>query len=159
MILITGSTGYIGSHLSQFFLKKKIHYIGIDNLSYSYKNNVTDIKNHNFFNISNKKKIEYLIKKYKINTIIHAAASSYVLEAERFKKAYFKNNVKNTKKFIDICKKKNIKNFIFLSSSNVYKERKKNKIFKINDKTHPKNYYGKTKLIIENYLKKKNLII
>ena len=135
MILITGSTGYIGSHLSQFFLKKKIHYIGIDNLSYSYKNNVTDIKNHNFFNISNKKKIENLIKKYKINTIIHAAASSYVLEAEKCKKAYFKNNVKNTKVFIDICKKNNIKNFIFLSSSNVYQEEEKNKIFKINNKT------------------------
>ena len=43
-----------------------------------------------------------------------------------------------------------------MSSSNVYKEPKKNKIFKINDKTFPKNYYGKTKLIVEKYLKKQN---
>jgi len=44
MILITGSTGYIGSHICQFFDKKKINYIGIDNQSYSYKNNVSLIK-------------------------------------------------------------------------------------------------------------------
>ena len=80
MILITGSTGYIGSHLSQYFVNKKVRYIGIDNLSYSYKTNVSNIKNHNFFCISNKRKVEYLIKKYKIHTVIHAAASSYVLE-------------------------------------------------------------------------------
>ena len=155
MILITGSTGYIGSHLSQFFLKKKIKYIGIDNLSYSYRNNVTDTKNHYFFDISNKKKVENLIKKYKIKTIIHTAASSYVLEAEKRKKAYFVNNVIKTKDFINICKKNNVKRFIFLSSSNVYQEPKKNKIFKIGDKTLPKNYYGKTKLIVEKYLKKR----
>jgi len=155
MILITGSTGYIGSHLSQFFLKKKIKYIGIDNLSYSYRNNVTDTKNHYFFDISNKKKVENLIKKYKIKTIIHTAASSYVLEAEKRKKAYFVNNVIKTKDFINICKKNKVKRFIFLSSSNVYQEPKKNKIFKIGDKTLPKNYYGKTKLIVEKYLKKR----
>ena len=43
-----------------------------------------------------------------------------------------------TKNFIDICKENNIKRFIFLSSSNVYKESKKNKIFKISNKTLPK---------------------
>ena len=155
MILITGSTGYIGSHLSQFFLKKKIRFIGIDNLSYSYKNNVTDIKNHNFFCISNKKKVKNLIRKYNVHTVIHGAAASYVLEAERCKRAYYLNNVMKTKNFIDICKENNIKRFIFLSSSNVYKESKKNKIFKISNKTLPKNYYGKTKLIIEKYLKKR----
>ena len=36
MILITGSSGYIGSHIC-YYLDKKLNYIGIDNLSYSYK--------------------------------------------------------------------------------------------------------------------------
>ena len=130
MILITGSTGYIGSHLSQYFVNKKVRYIGIDNLSYSYKTNVSNIKNHNFFCISNKRKVEYLIKKYNIHTVIHAAASSYVLEAEKCKKAYFLNNVIKTINFINICKKNNVKKFIFLSSSNVYKEPKKIKFLK-----------------------------
>ena len=40
MILITGSTGYIGSHISQYFDQRKINYIGIDNNTYSNRTNV-----------------------------------------------------------------------------------------------------------------------
>ena len=155
MILITGSTGYIGSHLSYYLQKKKIEFIGIDNLSYSYKSNIDKKANHFFLDISSKKKVFHLIKKYNIDTVIHAAAFSYVLEAEKEKKKYFLNNITKTKKFIDECKKAKIKNFIFFSSSNVYKEKKG--IIKINEKdlTNPKNFYGQNKLLIEKYLKKK----
>lgn len=127
MILITGSTRYIGSHLSYYFKKKKIEFIGIDNLSYSYKSNINKKTNHFFFDISNKKKVFQLIKKYKVDIVIHAAAFSYVLEAEKEKKRYFVNNITNTMKFIDTCKKANIKKFIFLSSSNVYKKKRNDK--------------------------------
>ena len=153
MILITGSTGYIGSHISDFFDKKKINYIGVDNHSYSYKRNVRNKKKHLKVDISNNKKIIKIIKKYNISLIIHAAASSYVIDGEKNKKKYFINNIKKTKKFIDLCKDENLENFIFLSSSNVYKEKK---IFKENDKTRSKNFYGKNKITIENYIKRKN---
>ena len=56
MILITGSTGYIGSHLSYYFQKKKIEFIGIDNLSYSYKSNINKKTNHFFLIFPIKKK-------------------------------------------------------------------------------------------------------
>jgi len=154
MILITGSTGYIGSHLCCYLKKKKIKFVGIDNLSYSYKSNINQKDNHFFFDISSKKKVYQLIKEYNIDTVIHAAAFSYVLEAEKEKKKYFLNNVTKTKKFIDTCKKAKIKKFIFFSSSNVYKEKKK--IIKISEKNsiNPKNFYGQNKLLIEQYLKK-----
>ncbi len=153
MILITGSTGYIGSHISDFFDKKKINYIGIDNYSYSYKKNVNNKKRHLKVDISDNKKIGKIIKKYNINLIIHAAASSYVIDGEKNKKKYFVNNIKKTKKFIDLCKYENLENFIFLSSSNVYDEKK---VFNENDRTKSKNFYGKNKISIENYLKRKN---
>ena len=156
MILITGSNGYVGSHICYFFDKNKINYIGIDNNSYSYSNNNLK-KNKNFkIDIFDLKKIDHLIKKYKINTVIHAAAYSYVIEGEKNKKKYFLNNIKKTKLFINFCKKKNIDNFIFLSSSNVYYENKNKNQFSEKDKLGPKNYYGKNKLIIEKFLKKKN---
>ena len=56
-----------------------------------------------------------------------------------------------TKKFILNIKKHNIKNFIFLSSSNVYSEKKNIKKFYENHSTNPKNFYGKTKLKIEKF--------
>ena len=86
MILITGITGYIGSHLALYFDKKKISYVGVDNLSYSYKSNINNKKNLFIADISNLKKIGSILEKYNINTIIHAAALSYVLEAEKEKK-------------------------------------------------------------------------
>tara|TARA_Y100000590_G_scaffold444552_1_gene575456 strand:+ start:2798 stop:3757 length:960 start_codon:yes stop_codon:yes gene_type:complete len=156
MILITGSAGYIGSHLSLYFEKRNISYIGIDNLSYSYKANLSNNKKHYILDISNKKKIIQLIKKYNIKTVIHTAACSYVLEGEKNKKKYNLNNVKKTKQFINVCLREKINNFIFLSSSNVYKEKKKNIPVKEIDPKVPKNIYGKNKLNIENYLRKKN---
>jgi len=89
MILITGSTGYIGSHLCCYLKKKKIKFVGIDNLSYSYKSNISQKANHFFFDISSKKKVYQLIKEHNIDTVIHAAAFSYVLEAEKEKKNIF----------------------------------------------------------------------
>ena len=154
MILITGSTGYIGSHLCCYLKKKKIKFVGIDNLSYSYKSNINQKDNHFFFDISSKKKVYQLIKEYNIDKVIHAAAFSYVLEAEKEKKKYFLNNVTKTKKFIDICKKAKIKKFIFFSSSNVYKEKKGMIKISEKDSINPKNFYGQNKLLIEQYLKK-----
>ena len=66
-----------------------------------------------------------------------------------------KNNITDTKKFIEICKKNSIQNFIFLSSSNVYKDGKS--LFKESDLTKPKNIYGQNKLEIEKYIKKIDL--
>ena len=153
MILITGSTGYVGSHISKFFDQKKINYIGIDNLSYSYKRNVKNKNKHFKIDISDKKKIYKIFKDFNIDLVIHAAASSYVLDGEKNRNKYFLNNIKKTKEFINLCKLKKIENFIFLSSSNVYEEKK---IFSENDKIKSKNYYGKNKIIIENFLKRKN---
>ena len=160
--MITGSTGYIGSHLYFYLEKKNINFIGIDNLSYSYKENVSKKQKHFFFDISNKKKVENLIIKFKSKTIIHCAASSYVLEGEKYKKKYYLNNIYKTKKFIDICLKYKIENFIFLSSSNVYSEKSNKLFFSESNQTLSKNYYGKTKIVIERYLTKnkfKKLII
>ena len=70
MILITGSTGYIGSHLTNFFEKNKIKYVGIDNLSYSYKSNILNKNKHFYFDISDKKKLLDVLKKFKPHTII-----------------------------------------------------------------------------------------
>ena len=44
MILITGVAGYIGSHLASYFDSKNIKYVGLDNLLYSYKSNISNKK-------------------------------------------------------------------------------------------------------------------
>ena len=153
MILITGSSGYIGSEIANYLEKKNIKYVGIDNHVYSRSKNIINKKKHLKIDISNNK-VGELIRKNKITTIIHCAALSYVLDAEKNKKRYIQNNIKKTKKFIDLCKNLNVKNFIFLSSSNVYSENLK--IFSEKNLIKPINLYGKTKVIIEKYLQTLN---
>ncbi len=155
MILVTGCTGYIGFHICEILELKRIPYFGIDNFSRSHSKNIINKKRFLKTDISSQV-VSSLISSKKIHTVVHAAAYSFPPESEKNKKIYFINNIEKTKKFIDICFKNKVKKFIFLSSSNVYNfnsnivkaisERQKNK---------PRNYYGKTKSIIEKYLKNK----
>jgi UDP-glucose 4-epimerase len=149
MILVTGAAGYIGSHIC-YKLKNK-SFIAIDNLQ---SGNIKNIKKNWIFykcNINSKKVINLLKKK--IKTVIHCAADTFPHLSEKKREKYFKNNILNSKIFINNCKKYNIENFIFTSTSNVYSDTKsKSSEYK---KNIPENYYGETKLIIENYLKNK----
>jgi len=153
MILLTGSSGYIGSEIVSIFEKKKTKYIAIDNLSYSNKKNIINKKKFYKLDYSSER-VSKLIKKFSVKSVVHCGAFSYVLDAEANKKKYYKNNVLKTKRFINICKKEGVKNFIFLSSSNVYKELNKN--YNEKDPAQPKNFYGKNKINIEKFLKRKN---
>ena len=155
MILVTGSTGYIGFHICEMLELKKIPYFGIDNFSRSLSKNIINKKKFLKIDI-NSNNIPSLLKSKKVHTVIHAAAFSFPPESEDNKEIYYKNNILKTKKFIDNCSKGKIKRFIFLSSSNVYNFSLKSiKPAKESQKINPENYYGKTKSIIEKYLKKK----
>ena len=155
MKLVTGSTGYIGFHICEMLELKKIPYFGIDNFSRSLNKNIINKKKFLKIDI-NSNNIPSLLKSKKIHTIIHTAAFSFPPESENNKEIYYRNNILKTKKFIDNCSKRKIKRFIFLSSSNVYNFSLKSiKPAKESQKINPENYYGKTKSIIEKYLKKK----
>ena len=155
MILVTGCTGYIGFHICEILELKKIPYFGIDNFSRSLSKNIINKKKFLKIDI-NSNNIPSLLKSKKVHTVIHAAAFSFPPESEDNKEIYYKNNILKTKKFIDNCSKVRIKRFIFLSSSNVYNFISQSiKPAKESQKVNPENYYGKTKSIIEKYLKKK----
>ena len=83
-VIVTGGSGFIGSNLVNFLLKKNYYVINIDKLSYSANPyNVKDFsknKNYVFFKIdlNNRKKILTLLKKYKPDGIFNLAAESHV---------------------------------------------------------------------------------
>ena len=63
MILVTGSAGYIGSHICNYLYKLGINYYSIDNLSRGSKKNIT--KNFIKADIGNSKKIYNIITRNK----------------------------------------------------------------------------------------------
>ena len=87
-ILITGGAGYIGSHIVELLLKKKFEIFVIDNLSRGYKKFLNKKVSLIKTDIKDISKINKILKKYRIETIIHLAALTDVQESEKYKKKY-----------------------------------------------------------------------
>jgi len=158
-ILITGGAGYIGSHVTEVLLKKYKKVFLLDNLSTGHRKLIN--KKAKFFkmNIHKKDKVRKIIKKNKIDSIIHLAANLIIGEGQRKPKKYYKNNVLGTKNLLKACKDTTVKNFIFSSTAAIYKEGQ----YKVTEKSiiKPKSIYGKTKIKAENLIRnfaKKNKI-
>ncbi len=145
-ILITGASGYIGSCLSYYLLKKYEVFL----LDKKKPNNFTKIKK-NFFqcNLLHKKKIYKILNDIKPDVIIHLAGQSTVNERILMNN-YYQNNFIATRNLLDTMKKIKIKNIIFSSTAAVYK--KTNKALFENSFKKPLSKYGKTKLMSENLL-------
>ena len=154
-ILITGSTGFIGFHLAKYLISKNFNVIGIDSINNYYspklkKKRLSILKTKEKFdfkklNLNNKKKLEQLFKIFRPSIVIHLAGQPGVLYSFKNPKSYYTNNVKATETLCNICKKYNIKKFIFGSSSSIYGDQKKYPI-KESFTPNPKNPYAKTKL-------------
>jgi len=125
-ILITGSAGFIGFHLSQLFLKNGHEVIGVDNLCKSYGvqpkirrlNKLKKNKKFKFYktDILNIKKI----KEKKIKYIIHLAAQAGVRLSQEKPELFIKDNILGTIKLFEFAIKNKIKNIFYASSSSVY---------------------------------------
>lgn len=146
-IIITGSSGYIGSCLYEC-LKKKHEVFGIDKNIFQIK------KQKNFFrcDLLNYNKFNKIINTIKPDIIIHLAAQS-TIDFIKDKNKYNQNNTIATNNVIKSINKNKIKHLIFSSTAAVYKA--SNKLLKENSIKQPNNIYGKTKLRCENNILKK----
>lgn len=150
-ILITGGAGYIGSSLARG-LEDKFNIFILDDLSTGKTYNIS--KKWKFYkgSILNSKILKKIFSNHKISIVIHAAAKISVSESEKKKLQYLKVNFLGTKLLANEAKKhKYFRHFIFSSSAAVYGNPKYLPI----DEKHvrkPINYYGKTKLMAENFL-------
>lgn len=152
-ILITGAAGYIGSVTHNNLNKiNKIKIYGVDKFKKKKRFCNKEIPNLFKYDYSNQKKISNLLKIKKIDTVIHFAANTNVIESVKNPEKFYKD-LDKTKKFIDICIDCQVKNFFFSSSAAVYKSN--NKKINENSKIAPKSPYGIVKIEIEKYLKLK----
>ena len=155
-ILITGGAGYIGSHVVEILIKNKKRVIIVDNLSTGFKRLINKEAKFIKADIKNTKKINQILIKYKIDTIIHLAANLVIGEGQKYPKKYYNNNVLGTKSILETLKNTNVKNFIFSSTAAVYKDG----LYRVKETspTRPKSIYGKTKFkaekLIQSYCKK-----
>lgn len=158
-LLITGGTGYIGSHTVVELLQRATEQeiIIVDNLSNSSTKVLERIEK-----ITNKKvtfikadicdedTLEQIFTMRGIKAVIHFAGLKAVGESNEIPLDYYQNNVSGTVTLLKVMAKYNVKNLVFSSSATVYGDN----VSPLNETmaTSATNPYGQTKLMVENIL-------
>ena len=159
-IFITGTSGFIGFHLSKKLLEKGHSVHGFDSMNKYYdvklkKARLKILKKYKKFfftknQLENKKILSQSILKFKPKIIIHLAAQAGVRYSIENPKAYMDSNIIGTYNIIELAKKINIKHLLIASSSSIYGANKKIPFREI-DKTEAQlSIYAATKKSTEN---------
>lgn len=157
-ILVTGGTGYIGSHTCVELLNAGYEVIIVDNLSNSKIEVVNRIrkitgKSPKFYelDILNKEALSRVFEENNISAVIHFAGLKAVGESVKLPIKYYHNNVTGTIVLCQTMEKYKVKNIVFSSSATVYGNPKTLPI-KEDFPLQAINPYGRTKLMIEEIL-------
>lgn len=158
-ILITGGTGYIGSHTAVELLNNNEEIIVLDNFCNSSPEVVDKIKSitkrdFKFYeaDILDEEKLEEIFKKNKIESVIHFAGLKAVGESVQKPLEYYYNNISGTLNLLKVMRKYNCKNIVFSSSATVYGERETPRYIEEMGRGKTTNPYGTTKAMIEKIL-------
>jgi len=155
-ILLTGGTGYIGSHTAIILQEKNYKIVLADNLKNSSVDTVNKIKKITGKNVdfehtelTEYQQVKNLLEKNNFDVIVHFAALKNVFESIQNPFRYHYNNITSLLNLVRASKEYNVKKFIFSSSCSVYG----NPSYLPVDEKHPFNKaaspYAKTKQISE----------
>ena len=174
-ILVTGGCGFIASNFLNYVLEKypKFLFINIDALYYcADEKNITQEnrlkENYKFVkgNINDTNLINFILKQYNIDTIIHFAAQSHVDNSFSNPIQYTKDNILGTHNLLECVREYGkIEKFIHVSTDEVYGESlcPETDIKNEKSKLNPTNPYSATKasaeMIVNSYVYSYNLPI
>jgi UDP-glucose 4-epimerase len=159
MLLITGGTGYIGSHTAVKLIEQNEDIIILDNL-YNSKLEVIDSiktitgKRPKFYetDLLDINKLDAIFNENKIDCVIHFAGLKAVGESVAHPLKYFNNNITGTINMLITMQKYNCKKIIFSSSATVYGTTQEMPLTE-SSPLGVTNPYGRTKLVIEEMLR------
>jgi UDP-glucuronate 4-epimerase len=154
-ILITGSAGFIGFHLSKKLLERGNNIIGIDNLNDYYEVSLKEARlkilksfdNYTHIDeaIENRSAIEETFKVNKPNKVVNLAAQAGVRYSIKNPHAYVDSNIVGFLNILEGCRHNNVEHLVFASSSSVYGANTKMP-FSVHDNVdHPVSLYAASK--------------
>ena len=126
-ILVTGGTGYIGSHTCVELIQNNHEVVIVDNLYNSKKDvldkieKITGVKPKFYeIDILDSNKLEDVFKENEFDAVIHFAGYKAVGESVSIPLTYYKNNIAGSINLYELMNKYNVKNLVFSSSATVY---------------------------------------
>lgn len=160
MILITGGSGYVGSHAVAELLRLNNQVVVLDNLSNSSEiaiKNLRKISDKSFdfikADLNDEKTLFEIFSKFKITTVFHFAGLKSISESINNPSKYYYNNVVSTIKLLEVMNKFGVYEFIFSSSATVYDSCNKIPWKETDSIAQFKHPYSENKIVIERFLK------
>jgi UDP-glucose 4-epimerase len=158
-ILVTGGTGFIGSHTTLELLNADFEVVVMDNLHNSKTESLDRVRQitgkevaFHKLDLLDKKGLADLFDKYSFDGVIHFAGLKAVGESVEKPLMYYENNISGTVNLCEAMKTAGVKNLVFSSSATVYGDPESCPIPESAPVTAV-NPYGRTKLTIEYILK------
>ncbi|MDB5390007.1 MAG: galE 3 [Planctomycetaceae bacterium] len=149
-LLITGGAGYIGSHATRLFLAEGHDVWVFDNLSRGHLAAVPDSRLI-VGDLADRVSLESVLRKRKIEAVVHFAALTYVGESVQNPGRYYENNVAGTANLLEAIRNCSVNRLVFSSTAAVYGNPERVPIQE-SDSKQPINPYGRTKYFIEQML-------
>ena len=156
-ILVTGSSGFIGSNLCKRLLNEfdNINVIGLDNMNDYYDvrlkeyrlNELSKYSNYTFIkgNLADKNLIDKIFEEYKPSVVVNLAAQAGVRYSITNPGAYIESNLVGFYNILEACRNNPVEHLVYASSSSVYGSNKKVP-YSTDDKVdNPVSLYAATK--------------
>lgn len=161
-VLITGSAGFIGYHLTRALLSANYQIIAVDNLNDYYDpqlkkdrlkeldlfvTQIDAVDQYKFItlDLSEKKAVEELFANNAFSMVIHLAAQAGVRYSIDNPHAYIDSNISGFMNVIECCRYSSVSHFIYASSSSVYGNRLKQPFSESDQVDLPISLYAATK--------------
>lgn len=154
-ILVTGSAGFIGFHLSQKLLNQGEYVIGLDNLNDYYDvslkqarlNQLTPHPNFKFYHndLVDRTAIQTLFNNNQISLVVHLAAQAGVRYSITNPYSYVDSNIVGFINILEACRHHQIEHLVYASSSSVYGANTKIPFATQDNVDHPVSLYAASK--------------
>lgn len=154
-VLVTGSSGFIGYHLSMVLLNKGFTVLGLDNLNDYYDvslkrdrlEELSKFSNFTFFeqDLKDKDGLDDLFKKHRPEVVINLAAQAGVRYSIKNPYAYVDSNLIGFVNILEACRHYPVKHLLYASSSSVYGGNKVAPFSTEHQVDHPVSLYAATK--------------
>lgn len=146
-ILVAGGAGYIGSHVAKQFIEEGFEVIVFDDLSSGDEINIAPEAVFIKGDILDKKALNEAMSR-DVSGVVHLAAKKAVGESMVQPEKYAENNISGAINILNTMTNNGVKHIVFSSSAAVYGMPE---YIPIDERhpLHPMNYYGYTKLCIE----------
>ena len=154
-IIVTGSAGFIGYHVTCKLLERGDHVIGIDNHNDYYDPKLKDARlinlkkfdNYSHFklDICNADALSEIFNKYEIKKVINLAAQAGVRYSIENPLAYINSNIVGFANILENCRHHNVEHLVYASTSSVYGANTKMPFSEDDSANHPLSVYAATK--------------